>query len=540
MKATIAACAFFSRAIDDKVGMHALNPGIGPHLIAGILLGIGSIGLAREIPSTSPKHESAGPVEVDIAVFDFGWIMVDADVHHVFRLKNLSETEVRFRSAIPDSSFVSVERYPTSLAPGATEDVAVRVQGQKAPASFDATITLTLDDAKKSIVKLRVQGQRPSIVQVNPPVVEFAQVTAGQPTMRIVRISNRGTRPMHPTLAPLKPNGPFAAGLHELSPGGEFELVITTSEQASAGQVESEIVVSTDLPQVPEIRIPVSATFLPGFELIPGEIFAPSGKGKGETTELRQSVWILNKGRSKLKIDGAACDDPRIRVTVDDFEPGKLYRVLVEFPEGYELPRGVTHLTLKSMNPGIAELRIPILNRADEPIASKIARPPARRPPAMDFVGRPAPEFRLATNIPGVEISNAELGNWPVTVLNFVAPNCGFCKRQLPGVEAARREFETYGIRFVNVSQTMKKQFTPEEAVREYSLAGSSLEVAIDPQNKVGLTFDARSYPTLFVIGSDGIVRDVIVGAKPNMQELLGRQLWPLIDGTSPALRSNP
>ncbi|MCH7640438.1 MAG: conjugal transfer protein TraF, partial [Bacteroidetes bacterium] len=51
-----------------------------------------------------------------------------------------------------------------------------------------------------------------------------------------------------------------------------------------------------------------------------------------------------------------------------------------------------------------------------------------------------------------------------VTVLNFFATNCGFCRRQLPVVEKVRTTYGGKSVRFVNISQSMRgRKFTDDQ-----------------------------------------------------------------------------
>jgi thiol-disulfide isomerase/thioredoxin len=151
-----------------------------------------------------------------------------------------------------------------------------------------------------------------------------------------------------------------------------------------------------------------------------------------------------------------------------------------------------------------------------------------KRPSAADFVGKQAPKLSLVTTA-GVPVSNEEFTSYPVTVLNFVAPNCGYCARQIPKVEQVRAEYEAAGVRFVNISETMRKTYTTEEAVNVYTELGSQLEVAIDKDNAVGKLFNATGYPTMYVINDKGKVEHVTIGAKANIDEILGAQLEALL-----------
>jgi peroxiredoxin len=169
---------------------------------------------------------------------------------------------------------------------------------------------------------------------------------------------------------------------------------------------------------------------------------------------------------------------------------------------------------------------------AGVPIPKKFtaARQASRRRPAEDLVGKPAPAFSVKT-VDGKTVSNGDFKDHPATVLNFIAPNCGYCKRQLPNVEKVRAEYQAKGVRFVNVVQKMRKDFSNEEILGVMKGAGSQLEVSTSDfgDNKVGGQFKAVSFPTLFVVNREGKIANVNVGAKQNLDSLLKGQLDVLL-----------
>ncbi len=162
------------------------------------------------------------------------------------------------------------------------------------------------------------------------------------------------------------------------------------------------------------------------------------------------------------------------------------------------------------------------------PSADKAAAAPAKRPAEM-LVGTKAPDFSIQTTA-GKALTSADFGKHPATVLNFVAPNCGFCKKQIPNVDKVRAEYEAKGVRFVNVYQKMgQKDFPVEEATDVFKQAGSNLELARDENNTIGTQYKAQSYPTMVVVGKDGKIEHVNIGAKPDIETVLKGQLDGLI-----------
>ena len=79
------------------------------------------------------------------------------------------------------------------------------------------------------------------------------------------------------------------------------------------------------------------------------------------------------------------------------------------------------------------------------------------------------------------------------------------------------------------VIQKMRKDFTPEDAAKVFTDIGSKLEITTDFTNSVGRKYGARGFPTMVVVGKDGKIANVNVGAKPDIETVLKGQLDALM-----------
>ncbi|MGD2110956.1 MAG: protein kinase, partial [Phycisphaerae bacterium] len=115
---------------------------------------------------------------------------------------------------------------------------------------------------------------------------------------------------------------------------------------------------------------------------------------------------------------------------------------------------------------------------AEEAVASRAIGAPTDRKPE-DLIGR-LPEVFSLTTIDGQPVGTAEFSARKATVLNFVALDCPYCLKQVPKVERIRAEYESQGVRFVNVLQTMRKDYSPKKASQLLARLGSHIELAVD------------------------------------------------------------
>jgi len=190
---------------------------------------------------------------------------------------------------------------------------------------------------------------------------------------------------------------------------------------------------------------------------------------------------------------------------------------------------------IEAINVGnIGDLETRMKSQLDALIAGKplpkvetAAAQPQQRP-AETMIGQAAPSFSIKT-MKGDVVDNAMLAKHAGTVFTFTAPNCGFCKKIAPTVEKVRTEYEGKNIRFVNMVQSMRQEFTPEQAQEIFKTAGYNADIAHDPKNEIGGMFKASGFPTTVVVGKDGKIANVFVGAKPDLETTLKAQLDGLI-----------
>ena len=149
---------------------------------------------------------------------------------------------------------------------------------------------------------------------------------------------------------------------------------------------------------------------------------------------------------------------------------------------------------------------------------------------ATDMLGKSPAEFSIITT-EGKTFSKSHFARYKATVLNFVAANCPYCFKQVPLVAKIHEDYESRGVRFINVTMTMGEEFTAREAYKIFERYGSTIELARDKTNDIGKLFKVGGYPSLCALDSTGVVRYVAIGAKSNLMTLLRGQLDALILG---------
>lgn len=142
-----------------------------------------------------------------------------------------------------------------------------------------------------------------------------------------------------------------------------------------------------------------------------------------------------------------------------------------------------------------------------EPDARRVRRFFQRSPEHEALEGQPATDFTLETLADAKPVRLSDLKG-RVVLLDFWATWCGPCRRWLPIVEQANRDYAAKGLSVFAVNER-----EPESKVRAYlDQQKLDLPVLMDQSGNVGSIYRASSIPLTVVVGRDGKVLRILVG----------------------------
>ena len=129
-------------------------------------------------------------------------------------------------------------------------------------------------------------------------------------------------------------------------------------------------------------------------------------------------------------------------------------------------------------------------------------------------IGKAAPSFQL-TDIDGQSVSLSDFQGEPV-LLNFWATWCGPCRMEMPFIQEVYDERSQPGlvILAINIGESLT---TVEEFIQDYNL---TFPVLLDLEENVAEKYNIRAIPTTYFIDSDGIIRDIMIGAFRSVAEI--------------------
>lgn len=148
--------------------------------------------------------------------------------------------------------------------------------------------------------------------------------------------------------------------------------------------------------------------------------------------------------------------------------------------------------------------------------------------PAEALVGKPATAFKL-NGLDGKPVDLATYLGKNVIVLDFWATWCGPCAKSLPIMTEVTDSFKDKGVVFIAVNLGEG----PDEIKDFLKARNLNPKVALDSDNTVANQYRVKPIPQSVLIGKNGTVEAVHIGASPILRQQLQRQLNALVAGKS-------
>jgi len=348
----------------------------------------------------------AGPapkIRIDEKLYNFGEIWDGDKVEHDFIVHNDGDAELVLTSVRAGCGCTATNSDKT-IGPGKQGKIHVAFNTTGKGSTPRTFIYVHSNDPVNGRIDLRMEGSAKKKIDIQPRAgFNFGRVKDNKVEPITVTVTSNLAEPFKPALQPLGQRAEmFKTDLKEVKPGKEYQITVAPQPPFTEGATNASLVLKTGTSVMPTINLPINIFVPPLIEISQTMIVL----GAPPPRDLTYRIEVTYNGQGELKLLSTACTDPKVKTSVLDVTPGRQYRVVCEFPAGYNLENGQdAEIKIETDNTARKEIVIPVTMRlAGRPskASTEAPRPAAADGPAIDISVAP---IALGKHRPGEEVT---------------------------------------------------------------------------------------------------------------------------------------
>ncbi len=322
--------------------------------------------------AASSATNGLGPrIHFPTNLFDFGKVVGGEPAKVTINFTNTGDKTLEVTAVQPSCGCTTAGDWTHKLEPGQGGTIPLQFNsGGYAGGMVQKAVTVVCNDPTQPSVMLQIRGTVWHPIEVNP-LFAVMNVPADVPTNinSVVHVVDNLDTPL--TIYEVKSSSSnFVAELQTNQPGKDFSVIIRPVPPLAAGNVQGLITLKSKAGETnqPDINITALAMVQAAVMAIPNQIILPAGS---ISNKLPVTVTIQNNVSAPLTLSDPTVNAQGVDVEVKETQPGKLFAVTLNFPEGFSIPPGQNEeLTVKTSNPQYAALRVPIIQPVSQPPAN--------------------------------------------------------------------------------------------------------------------------------------------------------------------------
>ncbi len=374
---------------------------------------------AENTPTKQPDaRRQGGPQWTCQSVeHDFGEVWAGVQVRHPFPIENTGDQTLRVLEAKPQCACSVAENYTREIPPGVTGTIPFLLDTSSKSGPVRESLIIKTNDPKapnmqlwmKGVVKTVCKAEVVADVALEDPKLPpkeaakirnsrtyFGVVKPNQRIHRVVRLTNTTGAPLSLTLMSPPQHPQLNIAFKQTQPGEVFELTIEGKPPYPPGNLNLQVPLKTNIPDVPNYMIPIYARIPDRIDVVPPKIVADeiSARNKNRT------INITNYGDTPFEIVGLEVSHPELQAALRPPNPANpaLSTIEVTLPPGeYRPPPWGEVVRIHTNDPDFALIEISVLPSLRLP-----ATPRPLDVPPIEFypgklvepasAGRPAPD----------------------------------------------------------------------------------------------------------------------------------------------------
>jgi hypothetical protein len=317
--------------------------------------------LAVLLVATLAQAQTGPQIAISESVIDAGVVPSGAQVSQTFVLENQGDETLQILSVEPDCG-CTVVRYDGSIPAGGRGELAARVDVSTFVGPIAKYITVRTNDAANPIVTLTIKAQIRPDVQAHPGYARFLTVV-GQEEMKAEQVVWSSNHDDFEIASARSPYEHLAVSVREAEGGEErpegqgrqWVVEMTLAKDSPVGPMADHVSLTTNHPDRPIMRIPVSGFVRPVLAVTPPFI----DFGAREMTDLvTASVRVTNFSEQEINITNATSDLAELKVYIDPDEGSHF--IVVQLHPGLAQGEFTGLITLETDSPDVPTLEVEV------------------------------------------------------------------------------------------------------------------------------------------------------------------------------------
>ncbi len=280
--------------------------------------------------------------------FDFGTVPGGFDARHSFVARNVygepvriagfivacgctevRVNNVRVRPDYPNQRIMLGDDERITLQPGETATIEMALDTKKFVGEHKTTaVTVIFDRPSYSTVRLQMAAYIRQDVVTNPGAVVFGTLDQGKPATRELEIEYAGGYDWRITTIQWNPDlfDLTATESYRRNRRVGYRIKVSVKPNVPPGRIRETIIVRTNDPSTPEIRIPVDATIVAAVTVTPSTV-ALGNVSVGR--EVKKTIIV--RGREAFRITAARSSSPAVKIDFSRERRAAIHMVNLRF-----------------------------------------------------------------------------------------------------------------------------------------------------------------------------------------------------------------
>ncbi|MDI6792427.1 MAG: DUF1573 domain-containing protein [bacterium] len=308
------------------------------------------------------KPEAQPDIHFEELTHDFGEIGQGIQVTHVFKFKNVGNTDLNIKNTKASCGCTAALLSTKVIAPGDTGEVKVTFSSGNFSGRQSKNIYVDSDDPDEGKVTLEITATVKPPVTLNPDRLVFGKVKIGEEVSKEVEI--RAEQGIELKIQKVEVEVDYIqTEILERNPKGG-KIKVTLRANTPVGAVEKDIKIFTNHPQKPVTELHVSARVQGRIQLSPeylylGQIY------RGEPITREAIINKIDESGPPLEVSAESNLD-FLQVKLTTMEEGKRYKLSFSLAPDFPSGRIKAEVEIKTNDPDQPVINLPVVGEVQE------------------------------------------------------------------------------------------------------------------------------------------------------------------------------